>query len=117
MWSFGDDESALGQYAWYKANSGHRIQVVGQKQANTFGLHDMHGNATEWVQDVWHDNYSGAPTDGSAWVSGGDHSRRVLRGGSWESSPIYLRSAVRSRGFPDYRYGDSGGFRIARTVP
>jgi formylglycine-generating enzyme required for sulfatase activity len=74
----------------------------------------MYGNAREWVQDVWHDNYTGAPTDGSAWVTGGDSSQRVLRGGSWVDSPQVLRSAVRGR------YGQDGrinftGLRIART--
>ena len=81
---------------------------------NAFGLNDLHGNALEWVQDVWHDNYAGAPSDGSAWMSGGDQSRRVLRGGSWGSSPQYLRSAVRYWGAPGNRY-DGAGFRIART--
>ena len=47
------------------------------------GLHDVHGNAWEWVEDCWHGNYEGAPVDGSAWVSGGDCEKWVLRGGSW----------------------------------
>jgi formylglycine-generating enzyme required for sulfatase activity len=74
----------------------------------------MHGNVWEWVQDVWHDSYAGAPIDGSAWMSGGYQSRRVLRGGSWFNSPQYLRSADRGWYSPDYRnFGI--GFRIART--
>ena len=56
---------------------------VGQFPANAFGLYDMHGNVWEWCQDHYHSDYIGAPTDGSAWVSGGDSSRRMLRGGSW----------------------------------
>ena len=115
-WSFGDNESALGQHAWYSANSNSQTRPVGQKQANAFNLHDMHGNVWEWVQDVGHDNYSGAPTDGSAWVSGGDQSRRVLRGGSWISGPGSLRSANRDGISPDFR-SNYNGFRIARTVP
>jgi formylglycine-generating enzyme required for sulfatase activity len=87
---------------------------VGQFPANAFGLHDMHGNLWEWVQDVWHDNYAGAPSDGSAWMSGGDPARRVLRGGSWGFTPQNLRSAYRIRFAPDIRDVDSG-FRIART--
>jgi formylglycine-generating enzyme required for sulfatase activity len=59
---------------------------VGRFGANAFGLHDMHGNVWECVQDVWHDSYAGAPSDGSAWMSGGDQSRRVLRGGSWDGN-------------------------------
>ena len=55
---------------------------VGSFPANGFGLHDMHGNVSEWVEDCWHYSYSGAPTDGSAWTTGGDCPLRVLRGGS-----------------------------------
>ena len=88
---------------------------TGSFPANAFGLHDMHGNVWQWVQDVWHDNYEGAPTDGSAWTSGGNQSRRVLRGGSWGNYPQGLRSADRGRNSPDGRDGGSG-FRLARTV-
>ena len=88
---------------------------VGQFSPNAFGLHDMHGNVWEWVQDVWHDNYSGAPTDGSVWSAGGDGARRVLRGGSWISIPRFLRSAIRLRDAPVIRYYYTG-FRIARTL-
>lgn len=83
-------------------------------QPNAFGLYHMHGNAWEWVQDQYSENYQGAPTDGRAWEIGGDASRRVLRGGSWGYNPRYLRSAYRSRGAPDIRDGNSG-FRVART--
>jgi formylglycine-generating enzyme required for sulfatase activity len=89
---------------------------VGQFAANAFGLHDMHGNVGEWVQDFYHDNYIGAPSDGSAWESGGQQMHRVLRGGSWDSSPANLRLANRSRGTPDGR-GNKNGFRLARTAP
>jgi formylglycine-generating enzyme required for sulfatase activity len=88
--------------------------AAGSFAPNGFGLHDMHGNVWEWVQDLYHENYTGAPVDGSAWESGGDASRRVLRGGSWYSFPRYWRSAVRSRSTPDSRDGIAG-FRIART--
>lgn len=83
-------------------------------RANAFGLHHMHGNALEWVQDVWQDNYQGAPNDGSAWMTNGTDARRVLRGGSWGGNPWYLRSANRGRYSPDIR-GNYAGFRIART--
>ena len=69
---------------------------VGNFPPNSFGLYDMHGNVYEWCQDVWHDNYDEAPVDGSAWVNGGNSSRRVVRGGSWFDFPRRCRSAVRS---------------------
>lgn len=62
--------------------------------ANAYGLYDMHGNVWEWCEDRWHANYTGAPTDGSAWVSGSS-SNRVLRGGSWNGNAKNCRSAYR----------------------
>ena len=86
---------------------------VGSFAANAFGLHDVHGNVWEWVQDCWNDSYAGAPGDGSAWERG-ECSRRVLRGGSWFSLPGLLRAALRIRGVAGYRYVIAG-FRVART--
>ena len=88
---------------------------VGSFSANAFGLHDVHGNVWEWVEDCWHGDYAGAPPDGSAWTSGGDCSRRVLRGGSWGLNPRGVRSAYRVRFATGYRSGDLG-FRVARTL-
>ena len=88
---------------------------VGSYRPNGFGLHDMLGNAWEWVGDCWHETYAGAPTDGSAWESDGTCERRVFRGGSWINLPWIVRSANRSKLIPDLRsYG--GGFRLARSV-
>ena len=81
---------------------------------NPFDLYNVHGNVWEWVEDCWHDNYSGAPTDGSAWTTG-DCRYRVLRGGSWYSFPPFLRSAYRYRHSPDIRNNDFG-LRLARTL-
>ena len=92
-----------------------RTVPVGSFPANGFGLHDVHGNVSEWVEDCWHENYEGAPTDGSAWTSGGDCSRRVLRGGSWYDIPGGLRSAFRFRFGAGARY-ERLGFRVARTL-
>jgi formylglycine-generating enzyme required for sulfatase activity len=96
---------------------GKQTAPVGSFKPNAFGLHDMHGNVWEWVQDPWHDdNYLGLPpTNGSAWTEGGDASRRVVRGGSWKGDPRYLRAANCREGPTDYR-GDILGFRLARTL-
>ena len=88
---------------------------VGSFPANRFGLHDMHGNVWEWLEDCRHDSYEGAPSDGSAWTTGGDCGSRVLRGGSWYSEPRDLRSAFRiwaETGFSNHDVG----FRVARTL-
>ena len=71
-----------------------RTAEVGSYPANAWDLYDMHGNVWEWVEDSWHANYDGAPTDGRAWVAG-NKSARVLRGGSWSDGPRILRSANR----------------------
>ncbi len=83
---------------------------------NGFGLYDMHGNALEWTQDCWHDNYQGAPEDGSKpWEVDCSNDRRVLRGGGWNYLPVNARSAFRVRYTPDIRY-NYFGFRLARTL-
>jgi formylglycine-generating enzyme required for sulfatase activity len=87
---------------------------VGSFAANAFGLHDMHGNVWEWVEDCYHEKYNGAPTDGSAWIPG-DCRWRVIRGGSWNNLPQDVRAAIRDNIAPDYRYNYLG-FRVARTL-
>ena len=84
---------------------------VGQFPPNAFGLYDMHGNVWEWCEDDWHENYEGAPKDGSAWLSK-ISSTRVVRGGSWSDGPGDCRSADRYGDFPVNSY-DLGGFRVA----
>ena len=89
---------------------------VGSFGANAWGLHDMHGNVWEWVEDCWHGNYARAPTDGTAWASGVSCARRVLRGGSWyDVNPRLLRSAIRSGISTGFRF-NLIGFRVARTL-
>ena len=79
------------------------------------GLYDMHGNVWEWVEDSWHENYDVAPTDGSAWLLGGDPSFRVVRGGSWRNDSELVRAAVRFKRNANVRF-DTLGFRVARTI-
>jgi len=102
-----------GNYTYCSSPKGTRrgqTSDVGSFPPNVFGLYDMHGNVWEWCQDVWHDNYHGAPTDGSAWESGGRTSRRMFRGGSWTSFPGSCRSAFRVM-LPAPRHGFRG-FRV-----
>jgi len=91
-----------------------RTVPVDSFKANTWGLYNVHGNVWDWTEDCWNANYNGAPTDGSAWISG-DCSRRVVRGGAWDTFPWILRSAHRDRGFAVGRISVQG-FRLARTL-
>lgn len=87
---------------------------VGSFPGNAFGLHDVHGNVNEWVQDCWNGNYEGAPDDGGAWEAG-DCSRRILRGCSYGDSPGCLRSASRG-GIPKAERSRAWGVRVARAL-
>ena len=101
----------LADVGWVSGNSGGATHPVGAMRPNAWGLHDMIGNVWEWCEDKWHNDYTGAPSDGSAWISGGV-SLRVNRGGSWSSSATYCRAAFRNGVEPvDRSYGL--GFRLA----
>lgn len=91
-----------------------KTQPVGTFLANAFGLYDVHGNAWEWVEDCWHEDYHGAPSDGSEW-SVGDCEKRVIRGGSWASDGWVLRSAFRYRFEQSLRF-NTIGFRVGRSL-
>jgi len=88
---------------------------VGNFPPNAFGLYDMHGNAREWCEDVWHENYEGAPTDGSIWETGGDNSYRLLRGGSLFHHAVWCRAACRSKYTPNSS-GNLVGLRVVRCA-
>ncbi len=113
-YSFGDDACLLEEYGWYDKNSGNQTQPVGTKQANPWGLHDMHGNVWEWCEDWFgKEYYAKSPTSDPPGPEEGNG--RVLRGGSWYIRADYSRSSFRYYFLP----GDSNyviGFRVARTL-
>jgi len=108
-WSFGDDESAVGDYAWYDDNSGSTTHPVGEKKPNAWGLYDMHGNVWEWCSDGYGEYEAGVVSDPTGTESA---SARVGRGGGWRYSAAGCRSAYRLRYSPSVR-SDALGFRLA----
>lgn len=116
----GNDEGAL---AWYAKNSSadgerrnRRSHPVAGKRANAWGLYDMSGNMAEWVEDVFHPSYNGAPADGSARTRGANKKVRVMRGGSFDDLRPYVRATVRQGTEADWRLSHYG-FRLARSLP
>ena len=115
---WGDDLSYtdIGNYAWYNDNSSNQTHDVGTAggtgHPNAFGLYDMSGNVWEWCQDWFHDSYTGAPADGSAWESP-TSSYRVFRGGGCHNDNNNCRSVFRFSSYPDITYGYTG-IRLAR---
>ena len=127
-WEYAARAGSITQFTWGSkigqgnANCGgcatewdyYQTAPVGSFAPNAFGLHDVHGNVWEWVEDCWNENYEDAPSDGNAWLSG-HCSRRILRGGSYDDFHYDLRSAVRFTHAPDER-NRSLGFRVARAI-
>jgi formylglycine-generating enzyme required for sulfatase activity len=112
-YAFGDTITTFQARVWVGEIDKHTVEV-GSFPSNRFGLHDMHGNVWEWVEDTWHGNYQGAPHDGSVWTAG-DTAVRVLRGGSWRSGET--GSSGRHRMQPGYRHRSNDvGFRVARSL-
>jgi formylglycine-generating enzyme required for sulfatase activity len=110
---FGDDESKLGDYAWYDKNSGNKTHPVGTKKPNAWGLYDMHGNVWEWCQDWYDENYyKNSPAEDPQGPANGEF--RVLRGGCWYNYVRLCRSAYRLRDVPSLRFYYDG-CRLARS--
>lgn len=93
------------------------LSPVDAFKPNPFGLYGMLGNAWQWTQDCWHPSYLGAPADQHPWMTGGDCNRHVLRGGSWDNLPQFIRAAARSPGGDGDDYSSLAGFRVARDLP
>ncbi|MBX3692681.1 SUMF1/EgtB/PvdO family nonheme iron enzyme [Dokdonella sp.] len=115
----GDRDRSPGKRSWGRAFKDYDDGYWGPAPvksfpANPFGLHDIDGNVSEWVEDCWHDNYMRAPRDSTAWVNPGC-ARRVIRGGSWGSAPEQVRSAWRL-GVPASERSARVGFRVARDL-
>ena len=127
-WEYAARAGSVAKYGWgnqvgkSRANCGDcgsqwdstRTAPVGSFAPNAWGVHDMHGNVWEWVEDCWNDSYAGAPSDGSAWLQGECYVR-VLRGGSWGAPPRVLRAAYRGGITTGYR-SSFVGLRVARTL-
>lgn len=134
-WS-GDEEADLARVDWYEGNVGTQrpwgqrvlgwlgrpapepgVRPVAVKPANPFGLHDVQGNVLEWCEDAWHDDYTGAPTDGTAWSKSGSQ-KRVRRGSSYSAPARFAEVAIRREGSIFRGPGGSDdGLRPARSVP
>jgi formylglycine-generating enzyme required for sulfatase activity len=122
-WEYAARAGSVAKYAFgdtidsTKANYGdqfRRTSSVGSYPGNKFGLHDMHGNAAEWVTDCWVENYEHTPVTGGP-MTKGPCQNRVIRGGTWHNQAQYLRSAFRNGYFADFRLSGIG-FRVAREL-
>jgi formylglycine-generating enzyme required for sulfatase activity len=124
-WEYAARAATTSDYAWGRSvdkdrancsgctSEPHPMTIkVGSFKPNGFGVYDMAGNAAEWVEDCWNEGYRGAPSDGSASVKPGCR-ERVLRGGSYNNDPKYLRSAARFKYDYNVRY-PSNGLRVVR---
>jgi formylglycine-generating enzyme required for sulfatase activity len=115
----------VSEVAWYdnigqtKNKRSDHTHSVAKKQANAWGLYDMSGNVSEWMADSYHDDYTDAPTDGTAWIDTSwlsDNKDGVMRGGGWANGDFEISSTERRKIPVDYPDNDQG-FRVARTLP
>ena len=128
-WEYAARAGSSSKYSWgnsincFQARYGYASGECGRQKStdpvksfpsNAYGLYDMHGNVWEWTQDCWNGSYSGAPSNGSAWMSG-DCSKRMLRGGSWSNYPDGLRSANRYFSSAVVR-NSFNGFRLVQPL-
>lgn len=134
LWFFGDDETKLGDYAWFENNSEFKYQKIGRKLPNPWGLHDMLGNVSEWVLDQYDESFYESCSATSVAIQPWNKARRpyphVVRGGSWRDPIEKVRCAARGCSSPDWKLGDPqlprsvfwmrncdfNGFRIVRPV-
>lgn len=107
-YSFGDDAKLLGEYAWYYENSDDGYGKIGEKKANPWGLHDMHGNVAEWTLDEYRPKYGAKEGEiqRNPWVKSTKLYPNSVRGGSWDDDPEDLRSAARRPSKPNWKQRD-----------
>jgi formylglycine-generating enzyme required for sulfatase activity/DNA-binding winged helix-turn-helix (wHTH) protein len=109
------------RFAWKEpscsSNFGHGAAPVGRHRPNPWGLHDMHGNVWEWVEDCWHASYDNAPAEGASWLDAnrGDCTHRITRGGSWRNAVQDLRVTARLK-YPTAHAAQVRGFRVALSL-
>jgi formylglycine-generating enzyme required for sulfatase activity len=117
LYSFGDTADQLGDFGWFTGNAAGNDPPVGAKRPNPWGLYDVHGYLWEWCSDDAHDDYMGAPGDGTSWSADKESNQGVLRGGSWKDSADQLTCSVR-RFVPKELKDDAVGFRcvLARAT-
>ncbi len=113
QYHFGDSPAELTHYAWFENNSGERTAPVRRKKPNAWGLFDIIGNVWEWCADRWHEDYTGAPCDGSPWPGAAHtvHRRFCVRGGAWDMDAFRCRSSYRSYDWEEVGTSRTG-FRI-----